>query len=549
MHWQYLSSSVPKNQQDLKAILLKNRQVVDEKSFFSPPLPQTLELKAIGIEAAAIKKAVKRIQAAVKRQEKVVIFGDYDADGICATAILWNVLKETGLVAVPFIPKRQVHGYGITQKAIDEIIEAGKPKVLVTVDNGIVAHQAIKYASDQGIAVILTDHHQLETVKNGKAKLPKSFATIHTTQLSGSGVSWILAREINASAAQNYLDLAALATIADQVPLVGANRSVVFHGLKALQKTNKVGLKALADLGEIDLLLLDSDRVGYSLAPRINAMGRLAHGLDALRLLCTKNWETARKLARTLTETNASRQTLTADQYQLALKQAVEQTTESVLIIASAEFHQGVIGLIAGRLMEKYSKPVIVMAINKTTIKGSARSVAGVNIVELLRTVQADLLEVGGHPMAAGFGLTLEKLEVVKTKLFTVAKQTIKKQLLLPEIELECRLDSTLISLELVKTQAQFEPFGMANPKPVFAITGAKIISLKTLGQDQKHLKLWLDIGGSEPITALYWKNGNLKERLSIGLKIKLAAMVEVNHFNGKQQLQLIVRDLVEDKS
>lgn len=544
MQWQCLSSLVPKNQQQLEAVLIKNRKITNKEDFFSPNHPSKLGLTSIGITVAAIKKAVKRIELAIKNQERVVIFGDYDADGICATAILWNVLKASGLIAVPFIPKRQIHGYGITKKTIDEIITAGKPDLLITVDNGIVAHQAIKYAAGLGIEVILTDHHQPETLKNGKPNLPKSYATVHTTQLSGSGVSWILARELNSEAAKEQLDLAALATIADQVPLVGANRSVVYHGLGALQKTSKVGLKALAELGGIDLLTLNSGTVGYSLAPRINAMGRLAHGLDALRLLCTKSWQSARKLARALTETNTNRQELTVEQYQLALQQAVLQTKESILVVASDQFHEGVIGLIAGRLMEKYAKPAVVMAINQTTIKGSARSVAGVNIVELLRLVQSDLLEVGGHPMAAGFGLEIAKLETVQTKLFTLAKTTIRQELLIPQIEVECSLLPELITIELVEYLDRFEPFGMANQKPVFAIEDAKIVLLQTLGKEKKHLKLLLKLKNGQQLEALYWKNGNLMKELHSGTQINLATLIEFNDWNGHQKLQLVVRDL-----
>lgn len=546
MLWQYTNTKVPESDKELTEILLQNRSISDPELFFSPPHPSEFSVEAVGIAPEQMAAAVRRIKQAIRNQEKVLIFGDYDADGISATAILWQAIKAAGLIAVPFIPRRDVHGYGITKKALDEVIAAGAPSLIVTVDNGIVAHSATAYALEKGIDVVISDHHQPEKTAQGSDHLPPALATVHTTKLCGSTVSWMLARELSEEAALDNLDLAALATIADQVPLHGANRSFAVHGLEALRKTRKVGLKALSELANIDLAELSSSSVGYSLAPRINAMGRLAHGLDALRLLCTGSWQTARKLARLLSETNSSRQDLTHDQLQIALEQIKLQQEESVLFVHSDQFHEGVIGLIAGRLVEQFSKPALVVSLGGEVAKGSARSVAGVDIVQVLRAVREDLLEVGGHPMAAGFGISLEKVEVVKERLFTLTRSSIEKSLLVPKLVVECRLPLSQVRISGCEAVQKFDPFGAGNPEPLFAFENLKLIDLQTLGKHHQHLKLLLGDPESEDhhCQAVFWNQAQLQTRLRLGKSISFVARLECNEWKGRKKPQLVLKDI-----
>lgn len=555
MRWQLLSQDIPQTVSETMALMLANRGITDAERFFNPPHPENLTLAELGFDESAMQKAVKLILQACSSNQKVVIFGDYDADGISATAVLWQSLKSVGCIAKPFIPQRDKHGYGLSVGALQEIITADKPDVLITVDNGIVAHKAAAFAKEQGLQLIISDHHQPEVDESGRQYFPPADAIVHTTKLCGTTVAWILGRELvrandaaqqtKTVARQDGLDLCGLATISDQVPLLGANRSFAFHGISALQKTQRVGLRALYTLAGIDAQTIDNYTVGFVLSPRVNAMGRLAHGLDALRLFCTTSPERAVELAGVLSSMNVERQDMTQEQLDLAIEQVQVQINESILIAHSPEFHEGVIGLIAGRLVEKFSKPAIVLSVGEKSIKGSARSVAGVNITELMRQVREDLLEVGGHPMAGGLSVAHEKLEVVKSRLFTLAKEQIDATLLVPSLIAECELPLQLLTAELVTELQQCAPFGSGNHKPNFVLNDLRIISCQVLGKEGRHLKIVLEPTdfSSPPIEALYWQNGHRCDDFPVGTKLHCMAQLESNTWKGRTKLQLIVKD------
>src|SRR5258708_712931 len=263
-----------------------------------------------------MQKAVARILEARDKKQDVFLFGDYDADGVSATAILWEGLQSIGVVARPFIPHRSKNGYGLSVKTLESVLAGKRPDLLITVDNGIVAHDAFRMLKELKIDAILTDHHSREK------KVPDALAVIHTTQLCGSTVAWFLARELSKTAARDSLDLTAIATIADQMPLSGVNRSFVKFGLEALRRTRRVGLQLLIAKAGLEPTQLNVSAINYGIAPRINAMGRLKHGMDALRLICTKNMQRADQLVKELNETNVSRQELTRSKLANALEQA-----------------------------------------------------------------------------------------------------------------------------------------------------------------------------------------------------------------------------------
>jgi len=547
MNWQFLTTEIPRTTADLKRVLLANRHIQDAEHFFDPPHPKKILPNQQLFDQKQFQKALARIRLAIKNQEKVIIYGDYDADGICATAILWRALKVAGLVCQPFIPLRDKHGYGLSMSAIDELIATELPSLIITVDNGIVAHEAVKYAKQQGLDIIITDHHQPEVDDMGNPNLPPADAVVHSSRLCGASVSWLMATAIAPLSTRRTLELAGLATIADQVPLREENRSFAYHGLIALRKTKQVGLQALAEVAKIELKSATSATVGYSLAPRINAMGRLAHGLDALRLLCTDQLKTARKLAALLATTNLDRQEMTLDQYQLAIEQAVLQKTESLIFVSSEHFHEGVVGLIAGKLTEKFAKPAIAVSISHGQAKGSARSVNGVNIIELLRQVRDDLLEVGGHPMAAGFGANQDRIENIKQRLFLLGQDQIDRSLLQKKLPLECALDPALITIETCELINKFAPFGAGNQEPLFGISNLKLSNFQTIGQDQKHLKMLLSTNNQTnqtTLTALYWGNGGLSENLFPNMDLAIAGKLEINEWRGRKQVQIIIKDI-----
>lgn len=548
MKWQILNSSTPHTQAELEEVLLSNRGITDAKTFFQPPHPSKLSLVEVGLDGTKMAAAIERIQQAIQRKEKIIVFGDYDADGICATAVMWLSLQHLGCQVMPFIPDRIRHGYGLSTKAIDDILAQGKPDLIVTVDNGIVAHPAVEKLNQAGVEVILTDHHSPE------ATLPAASHIVHTTQLCGATVAWMFGRELTKAimgeteTPNELLDLCGIATIADQVPLKGANRAFAYWGIEALKTTPRPGIKAICQAADISQADLTTNGVHYGIAPRINAMGRLEHGMDALRILCTSNAERAQALAQSISLTNVKRQTLTTDLLDIALAQSKVWETEHLIIVDSPDFHEGVIGLIAGKLMETYYKPAIVIAVSEGKAKASARSIAGVNIVELIRLVKDDLLEVGGHPMAAGFGLLPEKIPVVRERLLALAKLQITVEALVPTLDLESILPLELVTEETVETLARFEPFGQGNPKPRWGLPPTRVVTAAPIGSQQQHLKLSVsqaeDTSSKQALTCLAWNYFPGNEMPVVGTLIEVAGELESKTWRNKTSLQVVIKDL-----
>ncbi len=548
MNWLLKSEQSPETLAELEAILLQNRQIAEVNRFFNPTSPLDLSVSAVGIDPAQVEKAKRRLNQALASQEEVMVFGDYDADGICATAVMWLTLHHLGYKAKPFIPHREKHGYGISHKAIDEILAGQPPGLIITVDNGIVAREPIARLQAAGIDVIVTDHHlpESETI-DGKVQfqLPPAMATVHTTQLCGTTVAWMMAKELDSTVAEDLLDFCGIATIADQVPLVDANRSFACAGIAALRTTERVGLKELMGVANLVQSEIDATAINYGLAPRINAMGRLSHGLEALRLLCTSNVSRAQELMMTLQSTNLRRQDLTESMIAHAQLQAETWRDQHLIVAFSDLYHEGVIGLIAGRLMEQYSKPAIVIAVGEVTAKASARSVAGVNIVELIRQVRDDLLEVGGHPMAAGFGLVSEKVELVKQRLEELAKAQIDAHLLNPALVLDCLIPPKLLTSDLSQLLTRFEPFGSGNPEPVVGLQKVQLVDARTMGKTNKHLKLQISHPEwPKPLTAIAWNKASWLESLPLGAFVDVAGMIEINEWQGRKTLQLKLKDI-----
>ncbi len=549
MQWQLQHPSLVKTSAELKQVLLANRQLSETDSFFKPTQPLKLSLKEVGLAEDQVKEAVARLFEAIKNEEKIIVFGDYDADGICATAILWQTLHQLGAQVMPFIPEREKHGYGLSMAALTDLLAEGKPDLIVTVDNGIVAHQPAERVLDEEIDLIITDHHQPES------ELPPATAVVQTDQLCGASVAWFLARELMKAKKKPLdsswqLDLTAIATVADQVPLTGANRSFAYHGLNALQKTERLGLQILIKQAGLNKQQLNSGSIGFGLAPRINAMGRLKHSLDALRLLLTTDRRRAQRLAETLEKTNQTRQDMTYELYGKALEEAKQWNKEKLIILAGNDYHEGVIGLVAGRLSNQFAKPAIVISLDEKIAKASARSVPGVNIVELIRQAREDLLEVGGHPMAAGFAFETEKLETVTAKLQSLANEQIEPKLLTPTIELDAQIPLSLVNEETIKMIEDFAPFGQANPRPIFAIEDLEILKILTLGQDDKHLKLLVIADETvEPLDLLFWRQGELAKDLKLKQKIKIAGQLELNEWNGRVSPQIKLLALESEKA
>lgn len=553
MEWQLLSTTEPKNLHELRKILVQNREIEDEETFFNPPKPETLTLADVGISPEAMKQAVTRILTAVEKNERIMVFGDYDADGICATTILSRALHAVGAQqVVPFIPDRQRHGYGLSAHAIQEILTQEQPHLLITVDNGIVAHQSVAELMKAGVDVIVTDHHVPES-EAGSVIWPAALVVVHTTQLCGSTVAWMVGRELEEAGTKKMthstrsLDLAGLATIADQVKLKDANRSFAYWGIEALKTSARPGIQALCQLAQVDQKTLNFDSVNYVLAPRINAMGRIEHGREAFELLWTGNQSTARNIAAAVTTTNTRRQDLTREMVESARAQAQTWQDEHLIMVYSAEYHEGVIGLLAGKLAEEFHKPTIALAISGKQAKASARSVAGVNVIELIRQVKADLLEVGGHPGAAGFSIETEKIELVHGKLLQLAKEQITVEMLVQKLKIDCALPARLAELpqavEVVAVLKEFEPCGQGNPRPVLALKEMRVLAISTMGDYQQHLKLVIAAADStQPVTCLGWGMGEHAVKLEVGQTLDVAGQLEINTWKNRQSIQLVLK-------
>lgn len=549
MKWQLITETPPQNSKELVNFLLNNRAISQNDQFFSFKHPMELSLDEVEIDSQQVQQAVSLLAEIKKTQGKVLIFGDYDADGICSTALLWQVLDQLGFNVSPFIPHREKHGYGISMTALSEILESDstKPNLVITVDNGIVAHEPIQYLRSQGIDVILTDHHQPD------GELPNATAIVHSDRLCGGGVAWMFAREVVASLApektqlvEDQLDLVGIATVADQVPLIGPSRSFAGVGVQALRKSQRLGIKLLLKIANRDQNTIDTSDINFALAPRINAMGRLAHGLPALELLTTQDYSLAESLVGLLNDTNTQRQDMTYQMVGDADLQVEAAEDQKIIIVASPDYHEGVIGLIAGKLSEKYYRPAIAISISENgTAKGSARSIPGVNIVELLREVKGELLDVGGHPMAAGFSLETEKLEVFKSKLTELANAELTAEMLEPSLTIEMPLSLELVNLALVEEINQFAPFGASNQRPIFAFYDLTVVQAMVLGRDGNHLKLQLHNGSLEQqLTAIGWNLGEHAPNILPGQKLNVAAMIDLNEWRGRRSVQLLLKDI-----
>lgn len=530
MKWKIL----PKKSNYLVEQLLANRGIKTEKEkeqFFNPKLLDfEKELEIPGIE-----NANKRIQKAIESSELIIVYGDFDVDGICASAILYKALTSLGAKVLPYIPHREKEGYGLSKLGLEYSKDSGA-SVVITVDNGIVAIEQAKFAKEIGLDLIITDHHLPLNQK------PDAFEIVHSTKMCGAAVAWCLIRNIiSKSLAWELLQFVAIATICDLIPLVNLGRSFVAEGLKVLNTTTNLGLLALMNESGIRLSEIGSYEVGYMIGPRINAMGRLEHAIDSLRLLCTKDPQKAKKLARLLAETNTARQRLTAD----AMEQAklLVNIEKKIHVLMHKNWSSGIIGLIAGKITEEYYRPAIAISLGETVSKGSARSIDGINIVEVIRKHADILVDVGGHPGAAGFSILTEHVEVFKKRL----EETV---LDLPEqervLEIDAAVTTSNFNMQLVKALQRFEPFGFGNPRPIFASKEVGISDIRTVGAG-KHLKFKVeDPERSEgPVDAIGFGMGELQGMLTNGQIVDLAYTPEIDDYNGFEKIQLKIKDIV----
>lgn len=549
--WSLKYKKKPKDLKQVVNVLLKNRGITsskDKKEFLNPTSPEKLTLKDVKIDSKKISKAAKRVEKGIRKKESIVIYGDYDADGICATAILWEALYKKGRDIMPYIPERFSEGYGLNKDTIKKLKEDNKNlSLIITVDNGITAKEAVKEANKLGIDVIVTDHHQKEK------SLPPAFEVVHTTEIGGAGVSYIFAREVKKKLGEKIrrsaLELVAIGTISDQIPLLGPNRSFVKHGLDALNETKRPGLLSLFKEASLDKGTIGTYQVGFVIAPRLNAMGRLEHAIESLRLLCTTNIEKASLLSKKLARTNLKRQKIVGDVLVLAKDKAGKKDWDGVLVISHENFHEGVIGLAASKLVEEFYRPAIVVSKGKKYSKASGRSIPGFNIIEAIRKLDNMLVSGGGHPMAAGFTIETKNLKEFEKKLSKIAVSLLTSEILEKTLKIDMELGFEEIDFKLTNELRKFEPTGLGNPTASFKTDSVTVLEARSVGRDNTHLKLKLEKDGKS-FSGIAFNLGFLIQTLDInsGSKIDVCYTVDENLWNGRRDVELKVKDLRKAK-
>src|SRR3989344_2271600 len=536
------NSKTPSNKkEEIVNILLENRGIKkrqEREEFLNPIHPRDLTLEELKVDKTQVEKTIRRIKAAIVNKEKIIVYGDYDADGVSGTAILWEALWGLKADVLPYIPERFSEGYGLNAESVKNLKSKYKNlKLIITVDNGIVARDAVKKAKDIGINVIITDHHE-----KGEKYPEDAFAVIHTKEIGGAGIACILSREINKDFALGQLDLAAMGTIADQLPLIGPNRSFAKYGILALRETKRPGLREIYNLASIDPKSIDTYHVNFMIAPRINAMGRLAHAIESLRLLCTKSPTKALELSTLLEKTNRDRQNLVEETVVHAKKRA-SKTNEKIIILHSDNYHEGVIGLAASRLVEEFYRPSIVLSIRGDIAKASARSVSGFNIIKAIRLVNEYLIEGGGHEMAAGFSIETKNIEIFTQQLIRKTREFLTEDLLQKKLKIDLELDLPDLNFDLVDRIRQLEPFGIGNPSPTFLTKKVQVVDFRTVGGEGKHLKLTLSKDGIK-VNAIAFGRGNLAVAIIPGQTVDVVYTPEENVWIGKREIQVKIKDI-----
>lgn len=549
-------------------ILLKNRNIKDRDVFLKPPDPTNFTLKDFGFGTRIIEKAMKILKEVKEKDQTIVVYTDYDADGITGGAQLWETLHLLGFKVMPYVPHRKHEGYGFSKLGIDNVKRDFDPALIISVDHGIAAVEQIKYAKSLGIKVIVTDHH------NKQEKIPEDAEAIfHIPALSGSGTAYFFAKEVfehfrhaerseesrmdpslslrmTANLKQlavnfkhDYLALASIGTIADLVPLVGQSRSVVTYGLKAFPFVRRYGIRHIVKEAGIEGKEISPFEIGFIIAPRINAVGRLEHAIDALRLLCTTNDARARELAGKVGQKNVERRDLVKINVQEAMGQIEKMLKKGdlpkIIILHSPKWHEGVIGLIASNVLEKYYRPTIVMSESDGQLKGSARSIPSFHITKFFEELKEYFLNFGGHAGAAGFTMEKKKLEKFIKAAEKLAGKQIKDSDLEKKVEVDIKIPVSIHSLSLAKAIESLKPFGIGNSQPSFA-SEVEIVSAKLLGKTNDHLKLLVKDpeGNGFPIEMVAFKKGDLFKSLSRGQKIMIIYQLDINRWNGRETLQ-----------
>lgn len=534
----------------LLAKILINRNIVDEEEInvFLNPKRNNFHDPFLMLD---MDKAVDRIIKAITNKEKTIIYGDYDVDGITSITVLKKFLSERGLEVDYYIPNRLEEGYGLNKDAIQEIAKQGYT-LMITVDCGISGINEIEMANSLGIETIITDHHeQLDS-------LPQAYCIINPKRkdntypfrgLAGVGVVFKLIQAISIKlgldekAYLKYLDIVCIGTISDIVPLVDENRVIAKLGLMLVKVTKNIGLKEL--ITQTGYSNIDSSMVSFGIAPRINACGRMGKQEEALKLFITDDKNEANEITKKLNEYNIQRQEKEKNIFEQAIKKLENNNVEELnsIVLAGENWHNGVIGIVASRLTEKYFKPTILICIEGDEGKGSGRSIPGIDLHQALVESSQYLKKYGGHEMAVGLSLEKNKIEDFRKHFEEFLKEKNVKQIL-PVINIDCEITKKDLNKETIEQIKLLEPYGEKNKPPLVVYKNLKITSIRALSEG-KHLKIELK-DGNENISAIGFNLGELSEEYLIGDKVDIVGTLELNSYNGQERIQINLKDIMK---
>lgn len=563
--WVLDSSNI--NEKSLIKRLLFSRGIKSEEEMFEFLNPLNMKLTSPFV-FKDMEKTVERLSKAIDNNETIIIYGDFDADGVTSTSVLYKTLKYLNANVHYFIPDRENEGHGFDNKALIKLMTTVKPKVIISVDCGISDVDAVKFINSfKIIDVIITDHHE------APEELPQAYAIInpkapnaldetlsakqieYLTYLAGCGVAFKVAQALltkyqKTEFIYEILPFVAVGTVADVVPLLGENRYFVTKGLELISSGKHYGLKRLLESAGYDITNgITSENIAFGIAPRINASGRLDTVESALKVLISDNPQEIEMAVTTLNELNKVRQTLCSEVFEQADKMVQKEGNKnSAIVLYNEAWHIGIIGIVASKLVEKYYKPVFLMTYvkEKDQFRCSARSIEGVPLYDVI-SANAELFDgFGGHKLAAGLSFTGEKVpfEVVKKALCETVKEYTSNKELKPFINIDLLVEPQDVTVELVEEISKLEPFGASNPSPIFEMNNLKVKQKKLMGSDNSHLRL-LVTSGADEFTAIWWKKGDVT--LSCGDSLDIAFHPQINEFNGNTSVQLIIDDIHSD--
>ncbi|WP_418523000.1 single-stranded-DNA-specific exonuclease RecJ [Hominenteromicrobium sp.] len=496
-------------------------------------------------------KAAARITRAVDNMEKIAVYGDYDADGVTSTAMLYSYLETRGADVIFYIPQREGEGYGMNMGAVEYLKEQGV-SLIVTVDNGISSVQEVARANELGIDVVVTDHHRPQEILPDAVAVVDAYRPDDTSpykHFSGVGIAFklLMALEDGAGDVEDlleaYSDLAAIGTIGDIVPLTGENRTLIRAGLERLSQSDRPGVQALLENAGIAGKALTSTNVAFTLVPRINATGRMGAPERAVRLLISGYEEEAEVLSEEICADNEERRRVEAEIAEAAFAdiEAKGYMKDRVVVVDGENWHHGVIGIVASRVTERCGKPCMIISRGETEAKGSGRSIEGFSLFEAICACGDLLIKFGGHPMAAGITLKPENIEAFRKRINRYAAEHFP-QMPTQTVTLDCKLNPAALSVSMAQSLTQLEPFGNGNPQPVFGLFNMELSNVTPVGGGG-HLRLTLEKNGAV-ITAMRFNTKPEELPYRIGDKIDLAVQLEAREFRGQPSLTVIVRDM-----